>query len=463
MNVDETQKEQQIDAEKMVEATKITLETVKSLGDVTTASEDVSTPSVTLFGVTLFERLKKKMQKPPTRKQRRNYQCDYLKNMKGYKLNSLAHIDDGKIQEMYESAKREMDKFVPMETEELAEKEKEVSSSGVKRAGVNEEEVIDAVPLSVKLPFIAVTFGFQGKTACWDIKRADGRSFFRYTVSNSLHVIDAHTDSPCLKLKPKSASSKSNYLMVNVQTYGGGLWHTCFDRDLSVAGRIIVRSGDGSFLHKLVKFIFSTATDGKITAWLYDTIGSRVDYNAPGHSSTRMAYNADGTRQECCWRFQQMENGIKMLANTNGFRLLKIMQNRAFSVASGSAVKRPLPVYIGRCSCVIVKEKSVDGLKGPSSSVWLLSIQSFAARSDHVDLPRSFLTRLRQYVTSTKLGFELTIIPSDVFHFQKFLEAHSYCSIGLYLVFSIGGCCIICFQLAFMYAAGVICVSTLKE
>ena len=34
-----------------------------------------------------------------------------------------------------------------------------------------------------------------------------------------------------------------------------------------------------------------------------------------------------------------MENGIKILANTNGFRLLKIMQNRAFSVASGSAVK----------------------------------------------------------------------------------------------------------------------------
>nr|GFA25759.1 regulator of telomere elongation helicase 1 isoform X1 [Tanacetum cinerariifolium] len=37
-------------------------------------------------------------------------------------------------------------------------------------------------------------------------------------------------------------------------------------------------------------------TDGKIKAWLYDTIGSRVDYTAPGNSSTRMAYRADGTR-----------------------------------------------------------------------------------------------------------------------------------------------------------------------
>lgn len=44
------------------------------------------------------------------------------------------------------------------------------------------------------------------------------------------------------------------------------------------------------------QFIFSTAVDGKIKAWLYDNLGSRVDYDAPGHSCTTMAYSADGTR-----------------------------------------------------------------------------------------------------------------------------------------------------------------------
>ncbi|XAR53253.1 hypothetical protein NMG60_11021726 [Bertholletia excelsa] len=49
-----------------------------------------------------------------------------------------------------------------------------------------------------------------------------------------------------------------------------------------------------------IQFIFSTATDGKIKAWLYDNMGSRVDYDAPGHSSTKMSYSADGTRLFSC-------------------------------------------------------------------------------------------------------------------------------------------------------------------
>ncbi|KAK2994453.1 hypothetical protein RJ640_000912 [Escallonia rubra] len=45
-----------------------------------------------------------------------------------------------------------------------------------------------------------------------------------------------------------------------------------------------------------IQFIFSTALDGKIKAWLYDNLGSRVDYDAPGRWCTTMAYSADGTR-----------------------------------------------------------------------------------------------------------------------------------------------------------------------
>lgn len=46
--------------------------------------------------------------------------------------------------------------------------------------------------------------------------------------------------------------------MVNVEPYGGGLWHTWFDRDLSVAGRVLVRK-DGQLQHKLVRPLSSAA------------------------------------------------------------------------------------------------------------------------------------------------------------------------------------------------------------
>ncbi|KAL5853179.1 hypothetical protein ACOSQ3_008297 [Xanthoceras sorbifolium] len=51
---------------------------------------------------------------------------------------------------------------------------------------------------------------------------------------------------------------------------------------------------------ELIHFIFSTSVDGEIRAWLYDNMGARVDYDAPGLARTRMAYSADGRRLFSC-------------------------------------------------------------------------------------------------------------------------------------------------------------------
>nr|XP_043635413.1 protein TOPLESS-like [Erigeron canadensis] len=59
-----------------------------------------------------------------------------------------------------------------------------------------------------------------------------------------------------------------------------------------------------------IQFIFSTALDGKIKAWLYDNMGSRVDYEAPGRWCTTMAYSADGTRLFSCGTSKDGESHI---------------------------------------------------------------------------------------------------------------------------------------------------------
>lgn len=102
----------------------------------------------------------------------------------------------------------------------------------------------------------------------WSDVRPGGRYFFtrnmssivafavgaKYQEGNGFNVIAAHTDSPCLKLKPVSAAVRSGFLSVGVQIYGGGLWYTWFDRDLSVAGRVLLRlPGGGPLQHRLVR------------------------------------------------------------------------------------------------------------------------------------------------------------------------------------------------------------------
>lgn len=74
----------------------------------------------------------------------------------------------------------------------------------------------------------------------------------KYSPGNSFAMVGGHTDSPVLRIKPISKSKKEGYIQIGVETYGGGIWHTWFDRDLSVAGRVFVNI-DGKLVSKLVK------------------------------------------------------------------------------------------------------------------------------------------------------------------------------------------------------------------
>ncbi len=72
-------------------------------------------------------------------------------------------------------------------------------------------------------------------------------------VQTGFNMVGAHTDSPGLRLKPHPAFSSDGLIRIGVEVYGGPILATFTDRDLSIAGRVNVRSASG-FETRLIKF-----------------------------------------------------------------------------------------------------------------------------------------------------------------------------------------------------------------
>jgi aspartyl aminopeptidase len=77
--------------------------------------------------------------------------------------------------------------------------------------------------------------------------------------SQALRLLGAHTDSPCLKVKPNANLTGKGYFQLGVEVYGGALLAPWFDRDLSLAGRVHARI-DGKIESVIVNFERAIAT-----------------------------------------------------------------------------------------------------------------------------------------------------------------------------------------------------------
>ena len=63
-------------------------------------------------------------------------------------------------------------------------------------------------------------------------------------AEKGFHIICSHCDSPTFRIKPNAEMLREGMLSLNTEVYGGPIMSTWFDRPLSLAGRVIVESGD---------------------------------------------------------------------------------------------------------------------------------------------------------------------------------------------------------------------------
>ena len=98
---------------------------------------------------------------------------------------------------------------------------------------------------------------------------------------NGLRIIGAHTDSPSFKLKSvPEMVTENTYLKFNVEMYGGAIAYTWFDRPLSLAGQVVVKSDNPLKPEvKLVKFNRPLLTIPSVAIHLNNTVNSEFGVN----------------------------------------------------------------------------------------------------------------------------------------------------------------------------------------
>ena len=93
-------------------------------------------------------------------------------------------------------------------------------------------------------------------------------TLFAFTVNkragfkDTIRIGAAHTDFPCLRIKPNPDVKAGGYAQVNVEVYGGAILNTWLDRPLGISGRVALASEDA--IHPQMRYFSVERTLGVI-------------------------------------------------------------------------------------------------------------------------------------------------------------------------------------------------------
>lgn len=132
------------------------------------------------------------------------------------------------------------------------------------------------------------------------------------------HIVAAHSDSPCFKLKElPELAVEEHYLKWNVEKYGGMILSTWLDRPLSVAGRVVYKGPDG-LMTKLVNADRNVAVIPNVAIHMNRDMNKGIEYNP----QTDMSPLAGGIKEK--------DGYLSLLAKEAGVDAEKILGQDIF-------------------------------------------------------------------------------------------------------------------------------------
>lgn len=148
-------------------------------------------------------------------------------------------------------------------------------------------------------------------------------SIIAFTLAGSelaetgMHMVGAHTDSPCLKVKPRPEKVRQSLFQLGVEVYGGALLNPWFDRDLSMAGRVSYEDKTGQICQALVNFESPVAVIPSLAIHLDREVNQNRSVNPQQHLPPVLCQLDDGDKldfralleQQCRRQYPDIEVG----------------------------------------------------------------------------------------------------------------------------------------------------------
>lgn len=114
-------------------------------------------------------------------------------------------------------------------------------------------------------------------------------------AAQGLRMVGAHTDSPCLMVKPQPEICRGKYRQLGIEVYGGALLNPWFDRDLSLAGRVSFADARGGVATALVDFRDPVAVVPSLAIHLDREANNQRSVNAQKDLAPLLGLAGDGS------------------------------------------------------------------------------------------------------------------------------------------------------------------------